>query len=287
MTRGPATAQVTVTARRMWRLRVTRESARYAVIAASAFGLLASARFAIAPPRGNTAAPPPRPGSAPDLAAEGFAVRFVRSYLTWKGDEPALGGSALEGFGGVQMEPDLGLEVPPTGEQNVLWAEVVQSREPIAGTFVFTVAAGTSTEGVRYLTVPVRRTATGRLALAGYPAFVGAPSSEPASLPSGLRDVSEPALELVVRRAIGNYLADAQGELAADLAGGARVAPPAVPMTLLSSGHQEWAPGGGAVTILVQARDNLGVRYTLSYELDVTQVRGRWEISAIEADPDA
>lgn len=271
----------------MWRLRLTRESARYAVIAASAVGLLASARFAIAPPRGSAAARSGRPSSAPDLAAQGFAVRFVRSYLTWKGDEPALSGSALEGFGGVQLEPDLGLDVPPTGEQTVRWAEVVQSREPAAGTFVYTVAAETSSEGIRYVTVPVSRTMTGRLALAGYPAFVGAPASEPASPPSGLREVSEPRLELVVRRALGNYLADAPGELAADLADGARVAPPTVPMTLLSSGHQEWAPGGGAVTILVQARDRLGVRYTLSYELDVTQVRGRWEISAIEADPDA
>ena len=286
MTGARPTARVSIAQKRMWRLRLTRESARYAVIAASMFGLIASARFAIAPPRGTTAAPS-APASATDLAAEGFAVRFTRGYLTWKGDEPALSGSSLESFGGTELEPDLGLEIPPTGEQRVLWAEVVQSREPEAGSHVYTVAAGTSTDGVRYLTVPVRRTASGRLSLSGYPAFVGAPASEPASLPSGLRDVSEPALELVVRRALGNYLADAQGELAADLSAGARVAPPSVPMRLLASGRQEWVPGGGAVTVAVQARDGLGVRYTLSYELDVTRVRGRWEISAIQADPDA
>lgn len=270
----------------MRRLRLTRESGRYAVIAASAFGLLASARFAIAPPRPAAVRPVAGDGAAVDLAAEGFAVRFARSYLSWKDGEPAGGAAALEAFGGGQMEPRLGLEVPPVGEQRVLWAEVVQSREPVPDLRVYTVAAATTREGVTYLTVPVERTATG-LALAGYPAFVGAPASAPAVTAGSLRGVALPALELVVRRALANYLSDSTGELTADLVEGARVAPPTVPMRLLSTARQEWARGGGAVSVVAQARDGLGVRYTLSYELDVTRVRGRWEISAIQTDPDA
>lgn len=278
-------ARVAIARRPLWRLRLARESGRYAVLAASCFGLLASARFAIAPPAPRIAAEPGYVRSLPDLAAQGFAVRFVRAYLTWSGEEPAPAAEALEGFGGPQLEPDLGIETPASGSERVLWAEVVQSREPDPGVHVYTVAAATAPGGLRYVTVPVKRTAAGPLALAGYPAFVGAPASGPASLAASLPAVTEPALELVVRRALGNYLSDSPDELAADLSANASVAPPASPLRLLSSGHMEWA-SAGTVAVTVQARDAIGVRYTLGYELDVTRVRERWEISAIEADPD-
>ncbi|HXD53183.1 MAG TPA: conjugal transfer protein [Solirubrobacteraceae bacterium] len=284
MSAGEARAHITISRRSLRRLRLTRESGRYAVIAASMFGLLASARFAIAPPRPAMVRSAPGAGAAIDLAAEGFAVRFARGYLSWNDGEPAGGAATLEAFGGGQLEPGLGLEVPPTGEQRVLWAEVVQAREPVPDLHVYTVAAATTREGLRYLTVPVERTATG-LALAGYPAFVGAPASAPAVTARSLRGVAQPALELVVRRALANYLSGSTGELAADLVEGARVSPPAVPMRLLSTARQEWAPGGGAVSVVAQARDGLGARYTLSYELDVTRVHGRWEVSAIQTDP--
>jgi hypothetical protein len=48
-----------------------------------------------------------------------------------------------------------------------------------------------------------------------------------------------------------------------------------------------WAPGTGAVLATVQAQDARGVRYTLAYELDVVRSQGRWEISAVQTDPDA
>jgi len=41
------------------------------------------------------------------------------------------------------------------------------------------------------------------------------------------------------------------------------------------------------VLAVVQAEDARGVRYTLAYEVDVVRAQGRWEISAIEMDPDA
>ena len=40
--------------------------------------------------------------------------------------------------------------------------------------------------------------------------------------------------------------------------------------------------GGG-----VEAHDGRGVHYTLAYELDVGRAQGRWEISAVQTDPDA
>jgi hypothetical protein len=36
----------------------------------------------------------------------------------------------------------------------------------------------------------------------------------------------------------------------------------------------------------VQAQNARGARYTLAYELDVARVQGRWEVSAIQTDPD-
>ena len=48
----------------------------------------------------------------------------------------------------------------------------------------------------------------------------------------------------------------------------------------------DWAPGAGAVLAVVEAEDARGARYTLAYELDVARVQGRWEVSAIQMDPD-
>jgi hypothetical protein len=38
---------------------------------------------------------------------------------------------------------------------------------------------------------------------------------------------------------------------------------------------------------VVRAEDGRGVQYTLAYELDVTVAGGRWEVSAVQMDPDA
>jgi len=99
--------------------------------------------------------------------------------------------------------------------------------------------------------------------------------------------VQDEALEEVIRRALSNYLSDSPAELAADLSEGAHVVPPSPGLRLLSSEQEQWAPGGGAVLVVVQAADRLGARYTLSYEVDVARSQGRWEISAIQTDPDA
>jgi len=184
------------------------------------------------------------------------------------------------------METDAGLELPASGEQRVEWAEVVQAREPLTGEHVYTVAAQTGTAGLLYLTVTVTRTVEGSLALAGYPAFVGAPAAGPAQPAQHLREVADPALATVVRRVLRNYLGASSGELEADLAGGARVSLPGLPLSLASVTRLDWAPEGGAVQVQVQASDERGVKYTLAYELDVVREQGRWEVSAVQVNPD-
>jgi len=287
------TAQVRVGTRPLWRIRVAREWPRYLLSALAVAGLAASARFAIDPPRPATprlaaSGPPP-----PDLAAEGFAVQFARSYLSWNAAEPQAHEAALGAFVGPGIDPDAGLQPPSSGEQRVEWAEVVQERElesvPARPEHVYTVAAQTDDAGLQYLTVSVVRTATGSLALGGYPAFVGAPASGPAQVQaqSQGREVNEPALVTVVARALRNYLAASASELAADLTADAHVSLPTAPLSLEAVQRLSWAPGAGAVLAVVTAQDARGARYTLAYELDVARVQGRWEISAIQMDPDA
>jgi Conjugative transposon protein TcpC len=296
-TSNPASAQnaqVRIATRPLWRIRAAREWPRYLLSAAAVAGLAASARFAIDPPRPQTPAvaahiPPP-----PDLAAEGFAVRFARSYLTWNAAEPQAHEDALAPFVGPGIDPDAGLQPPASGEQRVEAAEVVQGRELMpAGPahpdeHVYTVAAQTDDAGLLYLTVSVLRTADGSLALGGYPAFVGAPASGPAQTQAQahLHEVGEPALVTVVERALRNYLAASASELAADLTASAHVSLPAAALTLESVQRLDWAPGAGAVLAVVAAADARGAHYTLAYELDVARVEGRWEISAIQMDPD-
>ena len=289
---GQARARVAVRSRPLWQIRVAREWPRYLLSALAFAGLAASARFAIDPPRAaipRASAPAPAP---PDLAAEGFASQFARGYLTWNAAEPQAHESALAAYAGSGIEPGAGLQPPSSGVQRVEWTEVVQEREVEPahpgnpGEHVYTVAAQTDDAGLQYLTVPVVRTAAGSLALGGYPSFVGAPASGPAQTQAHPREVSEPALATVVGRALRNYLSASGSELAADLTSEARVSLPAAPLSLESVQSLDWAPGVGAVLAVVRAQDARGARYTLAYELDVARVQGRWEVSAIQMNPD-
>jgi hypothetical protein len=278
---------VTIATRALWRIRLRRELPRYLVCALSAVGLVASARFAIAPPQPVLPAAAVREPTPTDPAAEAYAALFARRYLTWNAAEPQANARALEPFLGPGMEPDGGLELPASGEQRVEWVEVVQTREPAPAEHVYTVAAQTDTVGLVYLTVAVTRAGDGSLALAGYPAFVGAPAAGPAQIVGHLREVDDPALATVVQRVLRNYLAASSGELEADLASGARVSLPSLPLTVQSMQRLDWAPEGSAVLATVQAQDERGVQYTLAYELDVMREQGRWEVSAVQTDPDA
>jgi hypothetical protein len=270
----------------MWRIRLGRGLPRYLLGAAAVFGLAASARYAIAPPRAsddNGA----RATLAVDRAAEGYAVLFARRYLSWSAAQPQTSARGLEPFLGAGAESGAGLVLPPSGEQQVQWAEVVQMREPQPGVHVYTVAAQTDSAGLLYLSVGVERTAGG-VELTGYPAFVGAPSASPAgSFPQHAREVQDAQLRTVVERALRNYLAGAGEELAADLTSAARVSLPGISLVLQSLQRLDWTEADIAVLAVVQARDERGTQYELAYELDVARQQGRWEISAVQMDPDS
>jgi hypothetical protein len=276
---------VRITTHTLARIRLRREVPRYAFYALAAAGILASVRFAVAPPRPASAGHARPVGEQRDLSAEGYALLFARRYLTWAGSEPLASERALEPFTGSALEADAGLRLPASGEQHVEWLEVVQEREPAPAEHVYTIAAQTDTAGLLYLAVTVRREPGGALSLGGYPAFIGSPTYAAAHPAQRLHEVSNPALQTVVERALRNYLAGSEANLAADLAAGAQVSLPHLDLALQSLTHLDWAPGGGAVLALAQALDSRGVHYSLEYELDVTQAAGRWEIGAIEMDP--
>jgi hypothetical protein len=283
MTGGHSGAPVTLTRRSIWRIRLARDASRYLVSIAAIVGLAASTRFAVAPPAPRVV----RDGGArpiQDRGAEGFAVLFARRYLTWSAAEPEANARALDSFAGDSMDGSLGLVLPQRGEQRVDWAEVVQERAPSAGTHVYTVAAQLDSGSLVYLAVQVTRTPEGSIQLSSYPAFVGPPATGPGQI-ARLHEVGDPALTTVITRALRNYMAAAGGELAADLASWARVSIPTVALTLLTVRQIDWAPIGRSVLATVTAADARGGQYTLEYELDVAQQQGRWEVSALETDP--
>jgi hypothetical protein len=83
-----------------------------------------------------------------------------------------------------------------------------------------------------------------------------------------------------------NYLAHAESELAADLATDARVSLPDQTLTLESLDSLDWSTDRHSVLATLRARDERGTQYTLAYELGVLSSAGRWEISAIQTNPD-
>jgi hypothetical protein len=279
------TAAVHLTRRPLWRLRLARSLPRYLLYATCAYGLIASARFAIAPPltegsRGAAARAPLRT----DLAARGYATLFARRYLTWNGERPQDSEAQLAPMIGAGVDPRAGLTLPPTGEQRVLWAEVVQERASTPARHVYTVAAETDTAGLLYVTVPVARDANGDVQLSGYPAFVGAPAASAEALPERASEVHDSTLTSVVERALRNYLASSRQELDADLTEAARVALPRMPLALGTVARIDWSPDHRSIVAVVQARDARGAQYTLGYEADVEEIHGRWEISALQMD---
>jgi hypothetical protein len=267
----------------LWRLRLRREVPRVAFYLLVLWGVVASVRFALFPPAPTVL----REASQPlDRQAEGFAVAFARAYLSFDSANPTAYAEGLQPFLGKGGEGDLGVSLPVSGSRSVLAAEAVQEREGPGGIEVYTVLCQTTGEGTVYLTVPVAREADGALGIAGYPAFVGGPEVADWREPFERFPPREnqPA-RTVIERALRNYLAGAREDLAADLAEGAAVTTPPQQLTLESVQQLRWVPGLRSAVAVVTAVDHQGVRFTLSYELDLVKAGNRWQVKAIQMEP--
>jgi len=276
-------ARVTIESRRLWSLRASLAAMRWLLYAAALAGIAATVRNAIAP---VTAAPAPsRPAgglAVDDAAAQWFALRFARAYLGWSADLGAHE-AALAPFLAAATSPDAGLEPAPRSAEAVSWEAIADARPGAGGAIEYTVAVGTAAGAVRYLALAVGAGGGGGPMLLRYPALVGAPAaSAAASLDAAaLPALAEPALAAVLERALRNYLAASAQNLAADLAPGAAVTPVAPGLSLRTVVRLAVA-GPRDVLATVVAADAAGTTYTLAYEIAVTQLGGRWEITQIE-----
>ncbi len=250
---------------------------------------LASARFAIAPPRPRR---PPLLGPRSRCSRSGGrGLRgAVRPPLSRPGTPPNRSASALARaiHWALRWKPTRACAAGPRARSACEWAEVVQEREPRPGEHVYTVAAQTDTRRLLYLAVERRpRTPDGSLALGGYPAFVGAPAARPRRAAARICAKSQTRRSRRSSSARCATTSPARRRAGGRPHAGARVSLPraaAEPRSRCnaSTGRRT----ARSVLAVVAGAGRARRQYTLAYELDVVARQGRWEISAIQMDPD-
>jgi len=236
----------------------------------------------LAPRTASTPSPRAPAASVRDITEQGFAQAFARAYLSWDARNPDQHQRQVAAFLSDALDADGGLQMPPRGQQQVLWSAAIQDQTDAHDDRVITVAAQTTRELV-YLAVPVHRTRRGFLVVPRYPALVGPPISDPGAAPAEERDVADGALRAVAQRAVTNYLAGQRTNLLADLDPAAVVS---LPTTVLDvrSVRSITKAADDRVAVEVAAADDAGIQWTLRYELTVVH-RDRWYVRAIEPDP--
>jgi hypothetical protein len=234
-------------------------------------------------PRATSAPPPPPPAAgARGITEQGFAQAFARAYLSWDARRPDQHQQQVAAFLSETLDADGGLQMPPRGDQRVVWTTPIQDQADAHGDRLITVAAQT-TRQLLYLAVPVHRTDRGFLVVPRYPALVGPPVSDPGAPPAEEREVTDTALRAVAERAVTNFLAGQRANLLADLSPDAVVSlPPA--LLDVRSVRSVTKAARDRVGVELSAADDVGVQWTLRYELRVVR-RDRWYVRAIEPDP--
>jgi len=246
--------------------------------------LIATVRATVDPVRPPAVRLPPLPHL--DLEGQGYAERFARAYLSYNAGQPAAYQAALGAF--LTNPTGDGLQLPASGSQSVLDAQVIAQQPSPLGGETYTVAAQTSPGGLVYLNVPVAYTSSGALEIAGYPALVGPPASSPQDLSAqlqGLPGLADNAAATVLERALGNYLAGHPSDLQADLAPGASVILPPQSLALEQIQSAKAADGGRTVYATIIARAGDGAVYTLTYQVDFSDSGGRPYVTSIENSP--
>ena len=168
---------------------------------------------------------------------DALAEAFARAYATWDAERPEEHERAVQALA-PELEPGAGIGLPPAGRSRVMWTAPVASARVRARESVVTVAlADEDRPGLRYLAVPLVRDRAGALAVAGYPAWVGAPPVGQIGAPSLGDPAEHPALRRVVARFLANYLRGARENAQADLCPppGCRCPPSASSSTSCSS----------------------------------------------------
>jgi Conjugative transposon protein TcpC len=275
-----------------WRARVDHESVRrmrlrarlprYGALTAVALLAFAGARTAI------FGAPPPRierlyQASSIDIGLEGFAQDYARAYLSWSSRDTTARQEALIGFNPT-LANEPGFQ-PSRGSEAVTATQVVQDETSALGGHIVTVQVTvTPHRRTEYLAVPVARNGSGEMTVSALPSFVGPPSVQAAPPTRSLHTVEDQELITVVQRALTNYLAGDSTDLTADLAPGTQVTYPPNQLQVTGSPTQVVWTSPEGVLVTVQAQDQQGASYTLSYEVGVVKTE-RWYVNSIEVIP--
>ena len=185
--------------------RVTRRLGRApATLAVIALLLLAAVGIkATLAPRATSSPPPARAATAGvrDITEQGFAQAFARAYLSWDARHPDQHQRQVAAFLSDALDGDGGLQMPPRGQQRVLWSAAIQDQTDAHGDRVITVAAQTTRQLLTW-PCPCTGRRRGFLVVPRYPALVGPPVSDPGAPPAEERDVSDGALRAVAERAV-------------------------------------------------------------------------------------
>ena len=227
-------------------------------------------------------ADPPRPMSEPvaPVAAEGFAERFARVYLSPEDDR---GGRARQLAALTSPDVDLGTGGLTGSAGEIAWSAVVSVHRAERRRLTVVVEAGTG-DGVVDLAVPVAWDREGRMVVPAAPALVGPPLTTTKAMAPTERDVEDAQLQAVCERVVRNYLAGDGQDLQADLAPGARVSLPGLRLRVQRVNEITWA-GASRVALSADAARTGGDSVALRYELAVTRSAGRWLVTSVVVDP--
>lgn len=219
-----------------------------------------------------------------DQAAESFAQAFARAYLTWRASDTTgeARERALAPFINTTLDTDGGLTPRRGSSQHVSWTAVV-GEHTVTDRRLVTVAVGIG-NGVTYLNVPVERDKRGFLSIAGYPAIVGAPPTNPNGQAPSEDEVQDAGLTQVVGRAVTNYLAGNRANLLSDLTPDAVISLPGQRLRVTGTPTVTWVVPRRRVAVQVESVDRHKNTWTLRYELDVRH-RDRWYVQSLQVDP--
>lgn len=262
----------------LWMVRLRARLPRLAVMALAFVLCAVGVCSLLAPPP----AAPSRPASAPlaPVAAEGFAERFARVYLTADDDR---GGRARQLAALTSPDVELGVGALTGDGGEVSWSAVVSAHR-IGPRRVNVVVEAGSRDGVIDLAVPVAWDSMGRMVVPAAPALVGPPLTTTKAMAPAERDVEDAKLQAVGERVVRNYLAGDGQDLQADLAPGARVSLPELQLRLQRVNEVTWA-GTSRVALSVDAARRDGDSVALRYELAVIRSAGRWLVRSVVVDP--
>ena len=262
----------------LWVVRLRAHLPRLAVMALALVLCAVGVRSLLSP----RPAAPSHPASAPlvPVAAEGFAERFARVYLSAEDDR---GGRARQLAALTSPDVDLGAGVLNVGAGEVTWSAVVGVHGVGPRRVTVVVEAGTR-DGVIDLAVPVAWDSMGRMVVSAAPALVGPPLTTTKALAPVERDVEDAQLQAVCERVVRNYLAGDGRDLQADLALGSRVSLPGLRLRVQRVNEITWA-SASRVALSVDAARTGGASVALRYALAVTRSVGRGLVRSVVVDP--